>query len=57
MAIGENLMIDGMSPWLMRRKAAAEGHVVVSSVIRQPRGPDGTRGFMMGHRGSLVRVN
>jgi SUZ-C motif len=40
-----------MSPWLQRRKAAArtnsEGNVIISSVIRQPRGPDGTRGFAM----------
>lgn len=48
----EGLMTSAtMSPWLQRRKAAAvsrtssDGGVVLSTVIRQPRGPDGTRGF------------
>jgi hypothetical protein len=46
-----------MSPWLLRRKAASEGNVIISSVIRQPRGPDGTRGFAPGPRPQLVQAN
>ena len=56
----EGLMMTSnstMSPWLQRRKAASEGNVVISSVIRQPRGPDGTRGFSMLPRPPLVAAN
>jgi len=44
----------GTSLWLQRRmestRAASEGSVVISGVVRQPRGPDGTRGFAAGYR-------
>jgi len=55
----EGLMMTSttMSPWLQRRKAASEGNVVISSVIRQPRGPDGTRGFAMLPRPPLISAN
>jgi len=42
----------GMSSWLQKRKASAAssrlstGDICLSGVIRQPRGPDGTRGFV-----------
>ncbi|CAG7730394.1 unnamed protein product [Allacma fusca] len=54
----EGLMTSStMSPWLARRKAASEGNVIISSVIRQPRGPDGTRGFAPGPRPLLIQAN
>jgi len=42
----------GMSTWLQKRKASAAssrlstGDICLNGVIRQPRGPDGTRGFV-----------
>jgi len=49
----------GTSLWLQRRmessRAASEVSVVTSGVIRQPRGPDGTRGFASGYR-QLISV-
>jgi len=39
----------GMSAWLQRRMAttrSSEGTIVLNAAIRQPRGPDGTKGFM-----------
>jgi len=44
---------NGMSQWLQRRhesSRSSEGNVVMNGVIRQPRGPDGTKGFHAGHR-------
>lgn len=58
----EGLMTTAtMSPWLQRRKAAtsrtnSEGNVIISGVVRQPKGPDGTRGFSMASR-FLIRAN
>jgi hypothetical protein len=48
-----------MSPWLMKRKQSnsrnSEGSIVLSGVIRQPRGPDGTKGFASGYRTLILR--
>lgn len=44
-----------MSTWLQRRKASAassrlsSGDISLSGVLRQPRGPDGTKGFHPGY--------
>lgn len=51
---------NGMSPWLMKRKASvassrlSTGDLVISGVIRQPRGPDGTKGFQSGYRAIIL---
>jgi len=50
----------GMSPWLLKRKASAvsrssNGDIVISGVIRQPRGPDGTKGFASGYRELILQ--
>jgi len=47
-----------MNPWLQRRKAASrlsEGNVVINGVIRQPKGPDGTKGFREGYRELILQ--
>jgi hypothetical protein len=39
---------NGMSVWLQRRMAStrsSEGNIELNGVLRQPRGPDGTKGF------------
>jgi len=46
---------SGMSSWLQKRKASASsrlssGDISLGGVIRQPRGPDGTKGFHPGSR-------
>lgn len=48
-----------MSPWLQRRKASASsrlssGELNFSGVLRQPRGPDGTKGFATGYRAMIL---
>jgi len=48
-----------MSPWLQRRKASASsrlsnGELTFSGVVRQPRGPDGTKGFASGYRAMIL---
>ena len=48
----------GMSLWLQRRHAStrsSEGNVVISGVVRQPRGPDGTKGFAQGYRQLIIK--
>jgi len=46
---------SGMSSWLQKRKASASsrlssGDISLGGVLRQPRGPDGTKGFHPGYR-------
>lgn len=49
-----------MSSWLQKRKASAAstrlstGEISLGGVIRQPRGPDGTKGFYPGYRTIIV---
>ncbi|CAL8088366.1 unnamed protein product [Orchesella dallaii] len=48
-----------MSTWLCRRKASASsrlssGELTFSGVVRQPRGPDGTKGFASGYRAMIL---
>jgi len=49
-----------MSSWLQKRKASAAstrlstGEISLAGVIRQPRGPDGTKGFYPGYRNLIV---
>ncbi|ODM99313.1 La-related protein 6 [Orchesella cincta] len=48
-----------MSPWLLKRKASASsrlsnGELTFSGVVRQPRGPDGTKGFASGYRAMIL---
>jgi len=48
----------GMSLWLQRRLAnsrSSEGSIVTTGVIRQPRGPDGTKGFAAGYREQILK--
>jgi len=50
---------SGMSSWLQKRKASASsrlssGDISLGGVIRQPRGPDGTKGFHPGSRTNLA---
>jgi len=48
----------GMSAWLQKRLASSrtsEGNISLSAtVIRQPRGPDGTKGFAAGYRNMIL---
>ncbi|CAL8076932.1 unnamed protein product [Orchesella dallaii] len=48
-----------ISTWLQRRRASASsrpnnGELTFSEVVRQPRGPDGTKGFVSGYRARLL---
>ncbi|CAL8106281.1 unnamed protein product [Orchesella dallaii] len=48
-----------ISTWLQRRRASASsrgynGELTFSGVVRQPRGPDGTKGFASGYRAVLL---
>jgi hypothetical protein len=56
----QQITTTGMSPWLLRRKASASsrsstGDIVISGVIRQPKGPDGTKGFAAGYREIILQ--
>ncbi|CAL8076979.1 unnamed protein product [Orchesella dallaii] len=45
-----------ISTWLQRRRASRNynGELTFSEVVRQPRGPDGTKGFASGYRARLL---